>query len=699
MDGSQVTFETMVRSFLAFAAVTCLIAVPSGARAQRWNDPRTLELVERATARRAAQLADTALVDYRARAHGYLTFLAQIGAGFPEPPKIVKADELALVVFWRAPNLSKQFIEGRRDTLLLPTDIQYHRDHLGIVQNNFPSIIRIGEGDEVRDVPHPLSAGGLRDYDFSMGDSLELRLGPRTIEVYEVRVRPRDERAARVVGAVYIERESADLVRMTLGFTRAALLDKSLEDLSIVLESGLIEGRFWLPRRQEVEIRRTGTWLDYPVRTIIRGRWEICCYTINVGFSAESFAGPEIVRMARPPGGAPPANVFAGRILDSIPGDVRAVTDADVARIQNEARTLVRAQALARSRKPTLAGARFSDFVRFNRVEGLALGAGLGQRLADGVAVTAQGRYGVDDRRWKGRTELSLTRPTGAGVALVWSDDHQIAGDGRERSLAINSIAAQEFGSDYTDPYRSRGVELIGRLPVASGRASLRLAWFHDESLSIHAKPASGRFEPTLPVVPGRVTSATVRWEQPTVLAHGWEVRYSTEAGALGARPPLAPALTYGRGAISLYAQRSTGQVRTALELFAAGTGGGEGALIQHYVFLGGPVSAPGYDYHELAGRRGAYAHLELKTYVPFVSVPLGRFGRTPAHMEVAPFAHSAWIGAPSEVRESATGWRPSVGVSLRPFFELVSFQFARGLKQGRWTFSLDVTRDFWPIL
>jgi hypothetical protein len=138
-----------------------LLAVPAAASSQAvWNDARTTALVQRATARRASQLADTGLVDYMATAHGYLTFLAQFGEGFTEPPKIVRADELALEVYWRSPNLSKQRIIGRRDTLALPTDIHYHTDHLGILQNNFPSIIRIGEGDEVRDVPHPLSATG-----------------------------------------------------------------------------------------------------------------------------------------------------------------------------------------------------------------------------------------------------------------------------------------------------------------------------------------------------------------------------------------------------------------------------------------------------------------------------------------------------------------------------------------------------------
>ena len=235
------------------------LAAPA-AVAQTWNDPRTLALVGRATERRAQQLADTGLRDYRASARGYLTFLAQFGEGFPEPPKIVKADELALEVYWRAPDLSKQRIIGRRDTLLLPTDINYHHDHLGIVQNNFPAIIRLGEGDEVRDVPHPLSVAGAGAYDFAITDSVRIRLAGRSVEAYRVGVRPRDDRRPRVIGAVFIDRETGEVVRMAFSFTRAAFLDDQLENISVVLENALIDGRFWLPSRQEIEIVRTGSW-------------------------------------------------------------------------------------------------------------------------------------------------------------------------------------------------------------------------------------------------------------------------------------------------------------------------------------------------------------------------------------------------------------------------------------------------------
>ena len=357
-------------------AIAMILAGTRVTAQQTWNDARTTALVERATERRASQLADTALVDYKATAHGYVTFLAQFGEGFPEPPKIVKADELGLEVYWRAPDLSKQRIMGRRDTLLLPTDINYHRDHLGIVQNNFRNIIRIGEGDEVRDVPHPLSPLGLQVYDFAIHDSLQIRLADRVLDVYEVRVRPKDDRQPRTVGAVYIDRGTGEVVRMAFSFTRAALMDKELEDVSVVLENALIEGRFWLPRRQEIEIRRTGSWLDYPARGIIRGRWEICCYQVNTGIPVTFFGGPEIV-MA--PTAARLANPFpfSGHVLDSLPPDVRAVTDADVKKVQDEARALVREAALARTRSFAFSARHISDLARFNRVEGLAVGSGI----------------------------------------------------------------------------------------------------------------------------------------------------------------------------------------------------------------------------------------------------------------------------------------------------------------------------------
>jgi hypothetical protein len=667
---------------------------------QQWNDPRTRALVERATERRARQLADTALVDYKASAHGYLTFLAQFGEGFTEPPKIVKADELGLEVYWRSPDLSKQRIMGRRDTLLLPTDINYHRDHLGIVQNNFKSIIRLGEGDEVQDVPHPLSADGLVQYDYAIRDSLQIRLGPKVLDVYEVRVRPKNDRQPRAIGAVYIDRETSEVVRMAFSFTRAALKDKDLEDVSVVLENGLIDGRFWLPRRQEIEIRRTGSWLDYPARGIIRGRWEICCYEVNQGIPADYFAGPEIVLSTRAEREQNPYP-FTGRLLDSLPGDVRAVTDEDVKKVQEEARALVRSQALARGRTLALSARGLSDIARFNRVEGLALGSGLLQRIGNGFSVSGSGRYGFSDHEPKGRGAIEYRTGAGSSVTLSAERLYRDASEEPETSLIRNTIAAQEFGSDYTQPYDVRRFALGATLAAPRWRPSFELAYERHEALIVNARPANGTFEPTIPAQSVRERRVTLGLDRPTSLTLG--------GFELGARLAVRAIRTEGRGttpsgeylrpSLVVDLERPFGSRRLLFHTVVAGVLTGDPIPAQHHVFLGGPTSAPGYEFHEFVGRAGASQRIEWRTLAPFFPIRLGRYGSAPGTITLAPFVTAAWINGSAGLRSERHGWYPSVGLGALTLFEVLRFDVARGLRGGKWTFSVDVGRDFWRVL
>ena len=709
----------------AVVTLVCCIVVAAAATpaaAQRWNDTRARALVERATALRAMQLADTALRDYRAEAHGYVTFLAQFGEGFSEPPKIVKADELALDVYWMAPNRSKQFIRGRRDTLLLPTDINYHRDHLGIIQNNFPEMIRLGDGDEVRDVPHPLSAAGLEAYDFAIRDSLEIRLGSRTLYVYETRVRPKDDRQPRAIGALYIDRETAELARMALSFTRSALKDRDLEDVAIVLENGLIDGRFWLPRRQEIEIRRTGTWLDYPARGIIRGRWEICCYAVNTGLHPSMFAGPEIVPAFTPAGSAADSArrpLFTGNILDDLPADVRAVTDAEVLAVQEEARALVRAQALARARSTTLAGRRISDFVRFNRAEGLALGAGLSQRVGGGISLFGGGRYGFSDHEWKGRGGISYSHASGAGVTLTAHADHELVGEHAERSLLVNSVAAQEFGSDHTNPFGARGfVATATSPPFGPWRLSASYGREDHRALAVRASPATGEFAPTLPATELEERRFDLVVDRPTRLTFGgFEARYRLEGSAFSFALPANPDLWGDGRRISLRAnlERPFGTKRLVTQLIFAAVKDGiaevtnpnDGGVYlspprlqpQHFVYLGGPVTGPGYDFHQFVGTSGMSGRVEWQTHAPFPSISLGRFGRAPARMTVAPYFNFLYVNSGANPWRRGNGFYPSVGIGALTVFDILRVDVARGLRDGRWTMSMDLNRDFWPVL
>ena len=120
---------------------------------------------------------------------------------------------------------------------------------------------------------------------------------------------------------------------------------------------------------------------------------------------------------------------------------------------------------------------------------------------------------------------------------------------------------------------------------------------------------------------------------------------------------------------------------------------------------MGGPTTGPGYRFHQFVGRAGLSQRVEWRVPAPFPSIPLGRFGRAPAQATLAPFAQAIWLSRGDEDgvdQASGTGregFSPSVGIGVLTLFELLRVDVARGLRDGRWTASVDVSRDFWPVL
>src|SRR2546426_255310 len=363
-----------MRVALAASLALGVLVRPAPAAAQAWNSDAALALARRAVLRRGGAVADSSLHDYKAQAHGFLFFLGAFGQGLADPPRLVKADQLELEVYWKAPASSKQRVIGWRDQAQLPTDINYHRDHLGIVQNNFGAAMRLGEGDEVRDVPHPLSLAGPDIYDFALGDTTTIMLPEREVRVVTLRVRPKDFGLPRIVGTLYLDAATADLVRMAFNFTPRSYLDAELEDVSIVLDNALWERRYWLPYRQEIEIRRRATWLDVPGRGIIRARGEIDGYVLNLGLANSWFAGDEITFLPKaerdsfpwkePPRAPPP----------DIPQPVR---QNDPQRVRAEVEQIAGRRALTGLKGRRLGVRGVSGLLHAKRVEGLAGGAGV----------------------------------------------------------------------------------------------------------------------------------------------------------------------------------------------------------------------------------------------------------------------------------------------------------------------------------
>ena len=88
---------------------------------------------------------------------------------------------------------------------------------------------------------------------------------------------------------------------------------------------------------------------------------------------------------------------------------------------------------------------------------------------------------------------------------------------------------------------------------------------------------------------------------------------------------------------------------------------------------------------------------LQLRRPIPFFPIPLGRVGRAPAEATLAPYAHTVYVsGTANGIRP---GWYPSLGVGTLFFFNVLRLDVARGLRDGRWTFSFDAERALWGVL
>ena len=240
-----------------------------------WNGGRALSLVGQARDLRRATQVDSVFQSYQADARGYVYFF--LDRPDNDERTLVKTDQVALEIYWKAPRYTKQLLVGLRDEKQLPTNIRYHLDHLTVVQDDFGDRIRLGDGDEVESVVHPVAPGAELVYDFRLKDSLSVSLpGPTPdIRVYEVEVRPKNPEVPGVIGSVFLQRGTGAIVRMNFTFTPASYVDDNLDYIRVSMDNSVWDQKYWLPYRQEVEIRRELPIIEFLAGSVIRGRLAI----------------------------------------------------------------------------------------------------------------------------------------------------------------------------------------------------------------------------------------------------------------------------------------------------------------------------------------------------------------------------------------------------------------------------------------
>ena len=644
-----------------------------------WNGADVLRLVDEARAIRQASAVDTALQGYEARAQGFVYFY--LDRADEEEHTLIKTDQVALEVYWRAPDETRQRIVGMRDEKSLPTNIRYHLDHLTVVQDDFGDLIRLGDGDEVAAVVHPVAPGADRLYDYRLGPRTTLTYPglPEPKRVQQIQVRPRDPEQPGFVGTLYVDLDASAIVRMAFTFTAASYVDPYLDYIRISLDNGLWMGRHWLPYRQEVELRRELPQLDFMAGSIIRGRWEISDYVFNPDMTDVLFRGPRVTAV-------PQAQREAYAFDDPLFSDLESVglaSSEELDEIRDQARSMAMGSALSGLSPFRVHASSVSDLVRYNRAEGWTVGAGLTLRLRD-QPFRVRGGYAFGaERPWLvGEAERSWG-DHGVELSGFWNRTRDL-GPLSGASGLINSIASLG-GEDYRDLFWTSGGRGTWTGPAGGDRTvSASLTVQRTRSTSLTVGDEDTVFRPVLPVdagVQSVLELGLLRPDDGTGLF--WELR--VRGGYLGD-------LYGGADALVGWSRKGPSRVLHA-EVTLRGGWIADQAPRQELMLLGGRGTLPGFAYRGAVADRYtlARAWIGRSVLAPWVSVrATAALGWSRLDGRPMP---DGWVGNPDP------GLRGSLGVGVDLLWESLQLDVARGLGDGDWTFFVSVAPRFHPWL
>jgi hypothetical protein len=508
-----------------------------------------------AKARLARYQQDSALAEYRAIARQRMSSgigLSEVfGVGVPGPEKLAARFESVARVGWDHRNGAWGEVIGARGVAPIVGETKPDGEtEVALVLPYNPGSDALWPMTELRGafhdhrdwITHPLDAGSDSLYEFSLGESMVISLpsGGR-VTLREIVVRPHRPDEKLIVGSLWVDAATGHLVRaayrpstpVDLWPLMRAEVHGDEEDVmqrfgpytgyvrEVLIEHGLYEGRFWLPRIRTA--RGEGT--AHGVRVTL---------SIDQTFSYErvrALAPGEVARaMVEPRDTTADGRVrfreWNGRVIDgpcrqwgdssarwspdslatgttrlpvmyaqgiryrvltacveddlarspALPGSIyddgeALFTDTDFARLRREvegALSLGR-QAKWEPQAPIITWGWKRGMARYNRIEGLSLGV-LGERiLGDGYSTEGTLRIGVADlqpngeatiKRGNMRSELRATAFRRLVTANGWGDPFGLG----------PSAVALVFGRDDGLYYRTLGAEFGGtHQPNADG--------------------------------------------------------------------------------------------------------------------------------------------------------------------------------------------------------------------------------------
>ena len=663
-------------SFVLLVTAVLAAQTPAGDSAA-YLDAGARRLV--AAARMRRETIDRSITAYRTRLR------ERIGVGIRalRRDRMLYRREIALQIDWRRDGVTQINVIGARQSVpaaipkpVLPEDLKSDAgDYAFDPADDRLTVGFGGGGDRARrdstadstqhhdvEFRHPLAPGSEADYRFATGDSSVVVFPDgRTIKLRELKVIPRRLDFRLMSGSFWIDENSHGVVRALIRPARPFDLEQDLSEGDdkdipgfvkpirvevrfLTIDYGLWTGRWWLPRLIAMDaVATAGSFLQMPMRyERVYDEYEVTGDTAvqraprpPVATAAEDSIARAAchAREAREKISCRCANGRCAAFTVHIPRDTAAliasslllppfgsandtlISEGELKELTHGLGDLPQAPWQLHARPPRW------GLARYNRVEGLALGArgdlDLGRLRADG-AVRVATSDGEPD------FEAGVVRETGTARLRLAGYRRLAAVDPTARSLSIgNSLGALMLGRDDGDYFRATGAEITIAPPVTlAQRFAIRLYAerqrravkrtdfsvphvFHDDHVfrpNITADSAS-QFGASLTLHTQRgIDPEHAQWTADVTLDGGTGTyRYGRASSTLRVTAPLGPRLV---GGVELAGGMADGQVS-----------------VQSHWYLGGPGTLRGYGGNASNGDAFWRARLELANRWPAARV------------------------------------------------------------------------------
>jgi hypothetical protein len=691
-------------------------AVVAGA----YRDAAARELVRRAREYRAS--ADRSVRGYQALAR------QRVSAGLRTVlrERTLYGQEIAARVAWRRDGTARVEVVGARTRTVADDedgdDVRDEARELAFdPTDDRMRMALLGNSTWIR---HPLAVGSERDYRFTAGDTLTVRLsGGETVRVFELRVEPRRLDAPLVSGSIWLEDRSYGVVRTLLRLSHSLteeirssttrdsagkrstsvnvsiggdsatgrarrrrggrgmwmLPDIRLDVRYITTEYGLVQGRWWMPTNTAIDATMTAGGFSVPAR------FERSWSQYRVDGDPLPVAGAPVAAAPEP---ADTPQVCRGNDTCSCDHGrcmlVEVVVPTDTAALAvspelppplttgapllsgKEAGDLGRELSKVASdpwvfTRPSVR--RAPVLLRFNRVEGVSVGA---RQSVDFGPLAVDGTLRIATATGEPDVELGVRRETAARRLRLAAYRRLTAANPAERPLGIgNSLGALLWGRDNGDYFRATGVELRGAPP-----RSVR-PWMEWRLFGEHQSPVATETDLSLRGIGSDFAfRPNIAADPADQLGVGLVLRPLVERRALGFRwgteigvEAEAGDFRFARPSLTLKGALPLGDFAVALDA-AAGTSFGD-VPVQSLWRLGGAGTLRGYDGSTAAGTafwRGR-----------------GELGHGSGATRLALFSDLGWAGSRGDVSFQHPLWSAGAGVSVLD--GLLRMDLARALR------------------